>query len=288
MTVNKDPNTGQPYDAAGQPWATADNTGKYVGVPDQYKVQQGSTFDPRYVNYAGYSTSQPVYGVPQYSNADVQALWGKGKAQVWDTQYKLYSLGFLPSFVPGTMDTKTEKAALAAFEVANKNGTTLEGMLQQKNPATGKPLGGGPGSSGPTSSSSVSSSSQTQKSISLTSREAAMSVLGNALSQELGRQPTQDELTRFTTALNRREMANPTVTKSTSTTSTNASSSTSGSHQSNRSSSSTSGTSISKQGNVDTGYEATQFAKSGALAPERNRFQDSQYMDVIAQMIGAK
>lgn len=291
------------YTGPAEAWNMQGNTGTYVGVPDAYRVQQGYVNDPAMA--AHYGTKQAfvgVYGVPQYRYSDIDALWGKPKGQVFDLQYKLYALGLLPTFIPGTMDMNTQTAAEKAFEVANKNGTTIEQMLNQSNPATGKPLAGGAGPAGSggvstssSSSSSVSTSRQTQRSITLTSREGAMAVLSNALAQELGRQPSQAELTRFTKSLNAAQMANPDVSTSTSTTATQASqsgsSSTSGSHTSShtssRSSSNTTGTSINKQGNVDPAYEATQFAKTTAPA-ERNRFQDSQYFDVIANMIGAK
>lgn len=268
-------------------WDSPSNTGSYVGVPDAYKVQIGYQANPAEATHYGVSAAfDPVYAVPQYHYADIQALWGKPSAQVLATQMKLYALGYLPSFVPGTMTQKVQDAAEKAMTDANRNGLTLEQMLAKRNQALGAAPGaaggGGGGGGGPTSSTSYSSS--TQKSISLTSREGAYAVLANALGQELGRAPTQAELTRFTNALNSKERANPTVTQQSGVTQTTQS--VSGSHATSHSSSS--GTSTSKQGNVDAGYEALQFADSKPLAPERNRFQDSQYMDTIAQMIGVK
>ena len=93
-----------------------------------------------------------------------------------------------------------------------------------------------------------------------------MQILQNALAQELGRKPTDTELTRFTRALNRKEAANPTVTTT---------------HYSGDGSSVSSKT---KQGNVDPNTSAESFAKT--VPAERNRFQDSQYLNVIANMIG--
>ena len=260
-------------------WDNSANTGSYVGVPDAYKAQVGERFDPSKVNYPGYSTTANIYAQPHYHNSEIDALWGKPAGVVAKWQMKAWALGFLPSFVPGTMDDKSREGLMKAMAVANKNGLTLDEMLQRRNLVLGGQPGGkngsrgnGPGGGGP----STSTSTSTMRSISLTSREGAYAVLANALGQELGRNPTQAELTRFTHALNAKERANPTVTSQSSTTTT------SGTH------SSTSGTSTSKQGNVDTGYQATQFGKTGALAPEFSKFQDSQYMDVISQMIGAK
>ena len=240
------------------------NSGQYVGVPDSYRVQQGYVNDPRMA--AHYGTRQAyvgVYGVPTYTYAEVNSLYGKPKGQVWNYQYQLYALGYLHSFTPGRMGASTESAFLRAAEDANKNGMTFEQMLAQGKGGPGSPGSGarGPGGGGPRT--------VTQSSINLTSREGAQQILANALAQQLGRQPSDSELTRFTRSLNAHERANPTVTTT------------------HYAAGGTASSSTTKQGNVDTGYEADQFGKKVAPA-ERNRFQDSQYMDIIASMIGAK
>jgi hypothetical protein len=258
-----DLNTGNPATQ------THSNTGMYIGVPDLYVVQQGY-----YQSNTGHPSqrgNQPIFGVPHYTNSMVNALWGKGPEQVFNTQYMLYSLGYLPTFTPGTMSEKTQKAFEQAATDANRNGITFEQMLINRAKAMGaKGVAGLPGGSGGGGGGGSLARTITQTSVNLTSREGAMSVLANALASELGRQPSQAELTRFVTGLNKQERANPTV----STVTTDAT----GTEKSR----------TTKQGNVDSGYEATQFAKSAPLAAERNRFQDSQYFDVIAQMIGAK
>lgn len=250
-------------------------TGTYVGVPDNYLVPQGES---KQLHYSGMGASGPqytpetVYGQPMYRKSDLMALYGKGPGQVWDTQRKLYSLGLLPTFVPGTYDQKTRDALEVAYTAANANGVSLDAMLANRDSVQEmlKKAGlGGGGSSGGGSGSSGGPRTVTQSNVTLTSREGAQQVLSQALAQQLGRQPSPDELTRFTRALNVQEKANPTVTVQ----KINAK----GDNQST----------VTKQGNVDNAYQADQFAKTTSPA-ERSRFQDSQYMDTIAQMIGAK
>jgi len=277
MAATKDPYPGN--GAVGSPsWyndnpnavnPTHSNTGMYIGVPDQYVVQQGVTTSN--TGHPSQRGNQEIWGVPHYTNSMVNALWGKGPEQVFNTQYMLYSLGYLPTLTPGTMSDKTAKAFENAAADANRNGITFEQMLSNRQRATGSGgSSGGGGASGGGGGGRSLARTITQTSVNLTSREGAMSVLSNALAAELGRQPSQAELTRFVTGLNRQERSNPTV----STVTTDAT----GTEKSR----------TTKQGNVDSGYQATQFAKSAPLAAERNKFQDSQYFDVIAQMIGAK
>lgn len=248
----------------------------YVGIPDdgysvggQVVVGQGPRTPQwdataRHYGYTG-KTYENVTRAPVYTNSMLSALWGKGTRQILSWQMAANALGYLPTFVPGSMTEKTRSGLERLFGDANKSGLTVEQMLHRRK-ASFKALGltdslggGGGGGGGPRT--------VTQSSVNLTSREGAMQILQNALAQELGRKPTGSELTRFTRALNRRESKNPTVTT------TNYSGD--GSHVSSK----------TKQGNVDPTTSAESFAKTVAPA-ERNRFQDSQYLNVIADMLG--
>ena len=96
-----------------------------------------------------------------------------------------------------------------------------------------------------------------------------MQILQNALAQELGRKPTDTELTRFTRALNRKGGRQP------------------DGHHHPLPGDGSSVSSKTKQGNVDPNTSAESFAKT--VSPlSANRFQDSQYLNVIANMIGVK
>lgn len=249
------------------------SSGTYVGVPDNYLVPQGYS---KQLHYAGMGANgpiynpTPVYGQPMYKQSDLSALYGKGPGQVWDTQRKLYSLGLLPTFIPGTYDNKTRDALEKAYAIANANGVSLDGMLANRDNLQ-KMLakagyGGGSGGGGG-GGASAGPRTITQTSVNLTSREGAQQILAQALTQQLGRQPTPAELTRFTKALNVQEKANPTVTTQ------------------HISASGASQSTTTKQGNVDPQFQADKFAKTTSPA-ERNRFQDSQYMDVLANMLG--
>lgn len=252
----------------------ADEGGTYVGVPNDYRVQVGYARSPQYDQIArhyGYNkpTYEGVYRSPVYTNSMLNSLLGKGPQQILSWQMAAHDLGYLPTYVPGVITDRTQNALTRLLTRANKNGMTVEQMLHTRKAAF-KALGltdslsgggGGGGGGGPRT--------VTQSSVNLTSREGAMQILQNALAQELGRKPTDTELTRFTRALNRKEAANPTVTTT---------------HYSGDGSSVSSKT---KQGNVDPNTSAESFAKTVSPA-ERNRFQDSQYLNVIANMIGVK
>lgn len=215
---------------------------------------------------AHYGTSAAytgVYGTQRYTTGMLDGLYGAPRNQIYSVQGGLYSLGYLTKFVPGVYDQHTRDALERAMADANRNGMSLEQMLNSQRSSGSQFGGGGSGGGG-----GGGGGTTVQRSISLTSREGAMSVLQGALANELGRQPTPKELTDFTKALNAKEQANPTVTTTT-----------------------VSGKNVSqttKQGNVDPNVTATDFAKQTPRAAERNKFQDSQYLDVISQMLGVK
>lgn len=126
----------------------------------------------------------------------------------------------------------------------------------------------------------------TSESISLTGRGQAESLLRQAMTQQLGRAPTNKEVAQFKRALNTQERKNPSVTKSTSNSTTTTKGTSSGSSQST--SSSTTGTqkSTTKQSDVDPGEEALDYARAKPRKSEREMYQDMQYYEAIAEMIG--
>jgi len=208
-------------------------------------------------------------------------------------QQILAAHGFLTGkYKVGGWYDKTEEALRDAFAASRADRKPFmrflfEGLPAEDVPAFygGKGAGGGGGYSGPMTYSSSESSTSTNTAIQLSSRATARAVLESALANELGREPTKRETTAFLRALNQKEEANPTVT-----TSTTDSSSTSvvdqgkkGSDTDTTSSSNT--TTTSRDSNVDPNQMAERFAKK-ENPQEWKRFQDAQYFDVLAQMLG--
>lgn len=136
---------------------------------------------------------------------------------------------------------------------------------------------------------STNTTDTTSNQVNLSSRAGARQVLVGALATELGREPTAHEVSVFLRNLNRRERRNPTVSHTTGTTTTTSSRTVdpSKSGSSTTSSSKTTGetTTTTKQSNVDPAAMAERFAKQEN--PEEWRmFQNAQYYDVLAQMLG--
>ncbi len=93
-------------------------------------------------------------------------------------------------------------------------------------------------------------------------------MLTQALAQQLGREPSPAEVTRFLHSLNAEERAHPTVTHT--------HIAAGGAHQS----------STTQQSSVEPGAEATSWAKTQpGLAGETHKYQDSLYFDVLGQMM---
>lgn len=235
---------------------------------------------------------EPIYGEPRYTEESAMKIYSMSEGQVFKWQRMLAAAGMLSTFAPGRADS-TYNAYKAAMTEANREGITLKDYLGQRAAAIqrGTPGGGGGGggsssSSSSFSSTSSSSSSMTSESVSLTGRGQAESLLRQAMTQQLGRAPTNKEVAKFKRALNTQEKKNPTITKSTSNSTTTTTGSSKGTHQT--SSSTTTGTqkSTTKQSDIDAGEEALDFARSKPFKSERKMYQDMQYYDAIAEMIG--
>jgi hypothetical protein len=248
------------------------SSGTYVGVPDNYKVTVGYAqgWAPDYSHgYQGQvpgQTMKPVVRVPIYTYDDLVGLRGQPPANVFDTQRALYNAGYLTgNFRAGFFDRNTEEALSDAMADANRNGMKLPemfGMIAQgqKGLKGSGSSGGGGGGGGPRDIVS--------KSVSLTGRAGAQSVLTQALAQQLGREPTAKEVTRFLHSLNAEERQHPTITRT--------HISAGGANQS----------STTEQSDVDASGEAVQWGKKNkALKGEATKYQDSLYYDVLSSML---
>lgn len=215
--------------------------------------------------------STPLYLKPQYSDASLeqarrQALFDPQESL--NQQILLARAGYLSADdVDGMWSADVQKALASAMGDANTMYMSLEDYLRVKGgyKASRDGSGGGRGSgpSGPRTSVSVS------KSVRLTSRASAQSLLKQTLAIELGREPTSAEVARFVSALNKEEKADPTV--STTTTTINGSNSSSNT--------------VTKESQVDPGSEAETYAEKVNPA-EAHRYQSGNYYDVIARMVG--
>lgn len=259
-----------PYPESTSPWVVRSGE---PGLPLGYQAAHGYGDNPAYVNYPGYTgygTARGMtYGQPVYTYRDLDSMWGKGPAQVYGVKDMLYRLGYLSRTDASTpFWSKSANSALQdAMADANKNGITLDQMYQanQKN-------GGGNSGSGSGSGSGGGRSVSTSSSVSLTSKEAAHQILGQALAQQLGRQPTAAETAAFLRSLNATEKANPSTSTTVSTF-----------DGSGNSHSST----TSKSVNINPSAEADAWTQNNsALAAERKGYQGALYFDVIGKMLG--
>jgi hypothetical protein len=212
----------------------------------------------------------PVYYTPQ----ELMAGWDQ--KQIAYTQYLLSAYGNLEgTYHEGKLDQKTQDAVFEAMMEARDNNMTWgEWMSPSKRQAAQMSEGSsyGSGSGGPTTSTSTSTST----SVSLSTVSTAKQVLKQALEMAIGRAPKPGEVDGFVKALNAKERAHPSVSKSTSTSTTKGG---------NTTSTSTS-TSKSKPINPSAVAESWVDKQKGTIEKEKERYQGAQYMDSIHQMLG--
>ena len=183
-------------------------------------------------------------------------------------QQQLYTSGYYGHIKPtlinmGRMDARTVSALKKMWKEHNISGGAagksweefLFGSKQQYD-SNGKSLygsGGGGGGSG------------TQTSVNLSNHDQAQGYLQSAMTNLLGRNPTQDEVTRFQTALNGQEKAHPNVTTT---------------DYSGRSSTSQS------TGGVDGSVQATNYANGTPYLKEKDHYQIGSYMNALQSLLG--
>lgn len=267
--TGKPPNEYSPY-AVGDP-----SSGTYVGVPDDYQVLTGYAKNPAYQPYMGPGYGQgggslapqaPVYRQPIYTYDELASMRGQSPQKIFAAQAMLYNTGYLASgFRTGWFDQNTEVALAAAMADANRQGLTLDqlGARLQAGEKGLKGSGAGGSSSGSSGPRDI-----TSRSVSVTGRAGAQSVLTQALSQQLGREPTPAEVTRFMHSLNAEEKASPSVTHT--------HIAAGGANQS----------STTTQTDVSPSASAEAFAKTGPFKQERGKYQDSLYFDILGSMMG--
>lgn len=265
------------------PYTISDTyTGTYVGVPDNYYATVGYTPTFKAPGYGGTGYGGPGYGMgggslqgndpvkrpptDMYTVDYVQSFRGRVRdQQVYNMQVDLYNHGYLSKADwknAGTFDRATELALGHAAGEANFQGQTLPEMFAEADSSKmALPSSKKKGPQGPVAH------DYTSTSISLTGQAGAQQVLTQALTQQLGREPTDQEVTRFLHSLNAEERANPSVTHT---------------HVSAGGDSS----STTQQSSVDAGAEAVVAAKSGPYKAERTQYQDSVYFDALASMMG--
>lgn len=276
-----------------------------VGVPEGYSINQGVTPPP------GVPTSGPGYYVPdapaagqkiidepRYTYHDLAGLYGAPPDQVSAWQMRLYNMGLLDggSFMVGIYDNATHDALENAMTIANANGLSIGEMedILKQGKKTAQDMGWTSSGSGSGSSASYdpytnttnSTTVSTAENISLTGRGGARALLVQAMANEMGREPTKKEVSRFLRSLHQAERAHPSTTKSTtkSTTTTTTDPSPSGdSTTTSKTNSDT--TNVSRESNVDPNQKAIQFARQHG-GKEAQAFQAGQFMEVINSLIG--
>ena len=270
----------------------------YIGVPAGYRPVRGQAPatparpSPEYrLNPRDRALQPPtpargpqvIYGgVPIYRESSIYGLYNLprfGQGSLAEKQVQLYRMGYLKnssSWSLGQMSSTVESAFRAAYEKANKMGMSIDEMERQdqiaaaqaamlgmtQNTTTTSGGGGGGGGGG------GSTTTYTSSSVSQASRTQAQAILTNALRDQLGREPMAGEIDAFMRSLNSAAAKNPTVTTQTT---------------------STSGDSVNSTTKTKEGLAANQYAKNcgKTMVPnEYKKFQDSQYMDVLKQMLG--
>lgn len=247
-------------------------TTQHYGMRGQEDLMHGSAMGAQPM--AG-NRQVPVYGQPIYTRSHMDAFLGRAAYQdVLEMQRKLYNYGFIDKIqTPGFADASFMKGLEYLYATANQNGVTINDIFARMDNAgarlglkigpTGLAGGGESGDGGGTSTT-------TSTSISLTSRAGAWQVLISALTNELGREPTDAEISRFSKSLNAKERADPSVSTSTTTYDAEGNAKTS---------------TTSRQSGVEPTAEAMVFARSPAMAAERRQYKGAQYFDVIADML---
>ena len=266
---------GQVLPALASSGATAGEVTPYTGVTDKnYRVVGGTQRD-RYAPGEMGGMRQPVgapqraYQVPTEKTTDVMRYRGPMRATAAaEMMIKLYNNGYL-SKIPGVWGAEAEEAFTKAQYDANQNAMTLDEMFNMRT-ATLKAMGlqvGPGGILGAPAEEDLTPKVSTSTSISLTSRASAQALMMSALSNELGRGPTEKEVSRFLRALNTQETAMPSTTTSTYYPETGKTVST------------------SKASPVEAGAEAAEYAR-GVNPAERRMYKGAQYFDVISEMVG--
>ena len=244
-----------------------------VGRPsDPITVPYGQQQRPEYysqVPKAGQTSGTAVLA-PMYNDGSLgqyRRMSATDPLKLYSYQQALARAGYMSATKASPTYTMDFQNAMAkAMTDANYSGMSLDSLLAMRTlGANGASVGGagGSGSGGSTTSTNIS------KSYNITSRPTAQSLLKQVLAQELGREPTGAEVSRFVKALNKEERANPSINRSTTVSSAKGSST----------------TSTSTPSKIDPGAEAEQFGEK--VSPqERHMFQQSNYYDVIANMVG--
>lgn len=190
-------------------------------------------------------------------------------------QQMLQANGLLAStgYSRGNWDDPTREALMKAMYQANKAKMPLQAWLQRGALLNPDYVNGTGSYAGATYNGPV-TTTQTSSSINLTSRGTARLILAQALAQELGREPSPNEVSDFLKGLNQREENNPSVTTTTTTTKPD------GKHDT-----SVTSTSRTKEPNTNPTAMAERFAE-GVDPKESERYQTGNYYNVIAQMLG--
>lgn len=248
----------------------------YIGVPQGY---QGPVVGYRPLP-PGHQP-QPIRQEPIYTYGDIARMAGN-TAKIAEYQQALWNTGYLTpddDFQIGLMGEDTVSALQDFWGTANMNGlsdkelydyiTSGKGGSSSSSSSSYYGSGGGSGADY-----SPYTSTTTTSSVNLSSRAGARAFLVQAMATEMGREPTQKELTKFLRRLNAKEEKSPTVTKTTTTTDPSPSGD-----------STTTSDSTTKQSKVDAGREAEKYAEQIG-GNEANSFQASNFMSVIESMVG--
>lgn len=266
------PNQQQSHPNPYAPYTISDTyTGTYVGVPDNYYATVGQTqgyMGPGYGMGGDSLWPEPIKRPPQdmYTIDYVHSFRGRTQdPAIYKMQQDLYNHGYL-SLADwkngGSYDRATELAFGKATGEANFMGQSLDELFQSQDAEkAGLPSSQKKGPKGPQAH------DYTSTSLHLTGRAGAQQVLTSALAQQLGREPTEEEVSRFLRSLNAEERADPSVTNT-------------------HVSASGNSTSTTHDSSVDAGAEAMATAKSGPYKAERGQYQDALYFDSLASMMG--
>lgn len=255
------------------PFATGDPWSNPYGGDQPFMTQRGSS------TLSGYPGQGQTPDQVQPATTQTLTDWLKAAspAVLADTQRLLVNAGLLTGkYMTGQVDAKTFEGLQKAVIGANYMNQTLTEYLTSNGQGGQGSSPYGPG--GPISTHTDSSHSVTT-SISLATRPYAKAVLTQALQTWLGRAPNDGEVTAFLKGLNRTERDNASVSVN------DSSGSSTSDARTNKSSSTSSSNTTSTSHMVDPSAQATEFAHSHDQA-EAHKYQTSQYMQVIAQMLG--
>lgn len=269
-----DPGTTDPFTESGY------DIGDYVGVPQGYAGVPVGTRD--YVaggRFTGIAPPEVKYQQPLYTYENIASLSGNPQAIIAQ-QMKLYNTGYLTpdeDWHIGVLDEGTIGALQEFYGDANRMGMTTEQLyeyIRKNGKSTGMTTGSYGYGSGGAEDYSPYTQTTTQSNVTLSTRASARAFLVQAMATEMGREPTAQEVRRFTRMLNAREEKNPSVTKTTTTTDPSPSGD-----------STVTSDSTTKPSKVDPGRAAEKFAEKEG-GNEAQRFQTANFMSVIEAMVG--